>query len=88
VSWRSCTDARGALDPAAAARALRRAGWKLGYTSAVMRAQMGITAPNFGPRVEPEIGRDQLALAGSRCQAGRQVMMLPLGAVRESRLAR
>jgi 2-keto-4-pentenoate hydratase len=27
----------------------RRAGWKLGYTSAVMRAQMGIDAPNFGP---------------------------------------
>jgi 2-keto-4-pentenoate hydratase len=45
----------------------RLAGWKLGYTSAVMRAQMGIEAPNFGPpavlpagalqpRVEPEIG--------------------------------
>ena len=27
----------------------RRAGWKLGYTSVVMRAQMGIEAPNFGP---------------------------------------
>jgi 2-keto-4-pentenoate hydratase len=27
----------------------RLAGWKLGYTSAVMRAQMGIEAPNFGP---------------------------------------
>ena len=25
------------------------AGWKLGYTSAVMRAQMGVEAPNFGP---------------------------------------
>jgi 2-keto-4-pentenoate hydratase len=25
------------------------AGWKLGYTSAAMRAQMGIDAPNFGP---------------------------------------
>jgi 2-keto-4-pentenoate hydratase len=90
VSWRSCTDAQGALDPAAAARVLRqarqagrtldgllsaevslsledayrvqdqvtaarlaagerRAGWKLGYTSPVMRAQMGIAAPNFGP---------------------------------------
>jgi 2-keto-4-pentenoate hydratase len=90
VSWRQCADARGGLDPAAAARVLRRArqagrtldvlltdefevsladayrvqdqvtaarlaagervaGWKLGYTSAVMRAQMGIDAPNFGP---------------------------------------
>lgn len=27
----------------------RRAGWKLGYTSVAMRAQMGIEAPNFGP---------------------------------------
>jgi 2-keto-4-pentenoate hydratase len=27
----------------------RRTGWKLGYTSAVMRAQMDIDAPNFGP---------------------------------------
>lgn len=25
------------------------AGWKLGYTSAVMREQMGIAEPNFGP---------------------------------------
>jgi 2-keto-4-pentenoate hydratase len=24
-------------------------GWKLGYTSAVMRAQMGVSQPNFGP---------------------------------------
>jgi len=90
VTWRECLDADGALDPAAAAAALRRArlsgttfdvllsaevplpladayrvqdqvtalrlaagervaGWKLGYTSAVMRAQMGVEAPNFGP---------------------------------------
>jgi 2-keto-4-pentenoate hydratase len=27
----------------------RLAGWKLGYTSAAMRAQMGIDEPNFGP---------------------------------------
>lgn len=27
----------------------RRAGWKLGYTSEVMRAQMGIDSPNYGP---------------------------------------
>lgn len=30
-------------------RGERRIGWKLGYTSAPMRAQMGIDAPNFGP---------------------------------------
>jgi 2-keto-4-pentenoate hydratase len=27
----------------------RVTGWKLGYTSAVMRAQMGVSSPNFGP---------------------------------------
>jgi 2-keto-4-pentenoate hydratase len=27
----------------------RRAGWKLGYTSQAMRAQMGVAEPNFGP---------------------------------------
>ena len=27
----------------------RVTGWKLGYTSAVMRAQMGVASPNFGP---------------------------------------
>jgi 2-keto-4-pentenoate hydratase len=27
----------------------RHAGWKLGYTSAAMRAQMGVSSPNFGP---------------------------------------
>jgi len=31
------------------ARGARRIGWKLGYTSPVMREQMGIDAPNFGP---------------------------------------
>jgi 2-keto-4-pentenoate hydratase len=27
----------------------RVTGWKLGYTSAAMRAQMGVASPNFGP---------------------------------------
>ena len=31
------------------ARGERRAGWKLGYTSAAMREQMGIDEPNLGP---------------------------------------
>ncbi len=31
------------------ARGERRRGWKLGYTSAAMREQMGIPRPNFGP---------------------------------------
>ncbi len=31
------------------ARGERVVGWKLGYTSAAMRAQMGVDAPNLGP---------------------------------------
>ena len=31
------------------ARGERVAGWKLGYTSAAMRTQMGVGEPNFGP---------------------------------------
>lgn len=31
------------------ARGATRVGWKLGYTSAVMREQMGIAEPNLGP---------------------------------------
>jgi 2-keto-4-pentenoate hydratase len=31
------------------ARGERLVGWKLGYTSAAMRAQLGIDAPNYGP---------------------------------------
>jgi 2-keto-4-pentenoate hydratase len=27
-------------------------GWKLGYTSAAMRAQMGVASPNFGPLMD------------------------------------
>jgi 2-keto-4-pentenoate hydratase len=48
----SLADAYGIQDQVTALRLAdgeRRAGWKLGYTSAVMRAQMGIEAPNFGP---------------------------------------
>ncbi|QJY49683.1 2-keto-4-pentenoate hydratase [Pseudonocardia broussonetiae] len=30
----------------------RRVGWKLGYTSAVMREQMGVDAPNHGPLLD------------------------------------
>ncbi|MDD7936900.1 hypothetical protein PHK61_00525 [Actinomycetospora lutea] len=34
------------------ARGARRIGWKLGYTSAVMRAQMGVESPNLGPLLD------------------------------------
>ena len=107
--WRSCTDAHGALDPAAAAAALHRArqagqtfdvllsdefrlsledsyriqdgvtaarlahgerhaGWKLGYTSAAMRAQMGVTAPNFGPLTDAMLLTSPAVLPGGALQ--------------------
>lgn len=34
------------------ARGARRIGWKLGYTSAAMRAQMRVDAPNLGPLLD------------------------------------
>lgn len=34
------------------ARGRRIVGWKLGYTSAAMREQMGIAEPNFGPLLD------------------------------------
>jgi 2-keto-4-pentenoate hydratase len=33
-------------------RGAHRIGWKLGYTSAVMREQMGVDAPNLGPLLD------------------------------------
>lgn len=39
------------------ARGERAAGWKLGYTSAAMRAQMGIDEPNSGPLTDAMILR-------------------------------
>ena len=58
----------------------RLAGWKLGYTSAVMRAQMGIEAPNFGPLTDamllgspavlPGRGAAAPGRAGDRAAAG------------------
>ncbi|GAA4746527.1 2-keto-4-pentenoate hydratase [Actinomycetospora chibensis] len=33
-------------------RGARRIGWKLGYTSPVMRAQMGVDSPNLGPLLD------------------------------------
>ena len=33
-------------------------GWKLGYTSAVMRQQMGVSAPNYGPLLDDMVLRD------------------------------
>jgi 2-keto-4-pentenoate hydratase len=46
----------------------RRAGWKLGYTSAVMRAQMGIEAPNFGPLTDAMLLDSPAVLPGGALQ--------------------
>ncbi len=46
----------------------RRAGWKLGYTSAVMRAQMGIEAPNFGPLTDAMLLESPALLPGGALQ--------------------
>jgi 2-keto-4-pentenoate hydratase len=40
------------------ARGARRVGWKLGYTSAAMREQMGVDAPNFGPLLDTMLVTD------------------------------
>jgi 2-keto-4-pentenoate hydratase len=46
----------------------RRAGWKLGYTSTVMRAQMGIDAPNFGPLTDAMLLSSPALLPGNALQ--------------------
>ena len=58
----------------------RLAGWKLGYTSVAMRAQMGIEAPNFGPLTDTMLlsvarraarrGTAAAGRAGNRVAAG------------------
>jgi 2-keto-4-pentenoate hydratase len=46
----------------------RRAGWKLGYTSVVMRTQMGIDAPNFGPLTDAMLLSSPALLPGIALQ--------------------
>jgi 2-keto-4-pentenoate hydratase len=46
----------------------QRAGWKLGYTSAAMRAQMGIDAPNFGPLTDAMLLESPALLPGGALQ--------------------
>ena len=44
-------------------------GWKLGYTTEVMRVQMGIAAPNFGPLLASmQVGRDLSATIHPRVE--------------------
>lgn len=46
-----------------------RGGWKLGYTSAVMREQMGVAEPNYGPLARAMI-LDGSTLPGAVVSAG------------------
>lgn len=46
------------LTQARVARGERVIGWKLGYTSLVMRQQMGIDSPNFGPLTDAMLLED------------------------------
>ena len=67
----SLADAYRVQDQVTAARLAagqRRAGWKLGYTSLAMRAQMGIEAPNFGPLTDVMLLASPALLPGGALQ--------------------
>lgn len=46
----------------------RRVGWKLGYTSAAMRAQMGVAAPNYGPLTDAMLLADGATVPAAALQ--------------------
>lgn len=50
------------------ARGARRIGWKLGYTSAAMRAQMGVAEPNLGPLFDGMVLADGAAVPAELVQ--------------------
>jgi 2-keto-4-pentenoate hydratase len=50
------------------ARGERRIGWKLGYTSAVMRIQMGVDAPNLGPLTDAMVLASPAVVPGTVIQ--------------------
>ena len=54
------------------ARGERIVGWKLGYTSEVMREQMGVAGPNFGPLTDAMLVAD-----GATAPAGMQPRVEP-----------
>lgn len=73
-----------ALTARRTARGARRIGWKLGYTSAAMRAQMGVDAPNLGPLLDtmlvPDGGRVPAALVQPRVEPEIALRIGPGGA--------
>lgn len=54
-------------------------GYKLGYTSAVMRRQMGISAPNFGPLLDDMVLRDGALARGFLHPRGEPEIGIVLG---------
>ncbi|HZQ28550.1 MAG TPA: fumarylacetoacetate hydrolase family protein [Acidimicrobiales bacterium] len=50
------------------ARGERVVGWKLGYTSTAMRAQMGVDQPNFGPLTDAMVLADGAVVSRSLVQ--------------------
>ncbi|HXV93373.1 MAG TPA: fumarylacetoacetate hydrolase family protein [Pseudonocardia sp.] len=66
------------------ARGARRIGWKLGYTSEAMRAQMGVAEPNAGPLLDsmlvPDGGRVPEALVHPRVEPEIALRVGPDGA--------
>jgi 2-keto-4-pentenoate hydratase len=71
-----------ALTALRTARGARRIGWKLGYTSAAMRAQMGVDAPNLGPLLDTMLvadGRVPDALVHPRAEPEIAVVVGPDG---------
>jgi 2-keto-4-pentenoate hydratase len=55
-------DVQDRITAARLARGERVVGWKLGYTSAAMREQMGVAFPNFGPLTDAMVLADGAAL--------------------------
>jgi 2-keto-4-pentenoate hydratase len=55
---------QGLVTDARTGRGERRIGWKLGYTSIVMREQMGVDQPNFGPLTDAMLVDDGSDVAG------------------------
>lgn len=79
-----------ALTALRVSRGARRIGWKLGYTSAAMRAQMGVEAPNLGPLLDTMLvgdGRVPSALVQPRAEPEIALVIGEDGAVARARAA-
>jgi 2-keto-4-pentenoate hydratase len=81
---------QGRLTALRTARGACRIGWKLGYTSAAMREQMGVDAPNLGPLLDTMLITDGVVperLAQPRVEPEVAVVIGPDGGPAEVRAA-